>query len=32
MKPEKGHFIPEVKIANEIICDYIWDKLYPAFL
>jgi hypothetical protein len=28
-RPEKGHLAPEVKIANEIICDHVWDKLYP---
>jgi hypothetical protein len=25
--PEKGHFTPEVKMANKIAC--VWDKLYP---
>jgi hypothetical protein len=24
-----GHLAPEVKAANEIACDYVWDKLYP---
>jgi hypothetical protein len=26
-RPEKGHLAPEVKMANEIICDHVWDKL-----
>jgi hypothetical protein len=26
-RPEKVHLTPEVKIANDIICDHIWDKL-----
>jgi hypothetical protein len=31
-RPEEGHLAPEVKTANEIICDYLWDKLYaPHF-
>jgi hypothetical protein len=28
-RPEKDHFTPEVKAANEITCDYVWNKLYP---
>jgi hypothetical protein len=32
VKPEKGHLAPEVKMANEIICDHVWNKLYPPFL
>jgi hypothetical protein len=28
-RPEEGHLAPEVKTANEITCDYVWDKLYP---
>jgi hypothetical protein len=32
VRTEKGHFAPEVKIANEIICDHIWDNLYSPFL
>jgi hypothetical protein len=28
-RPEEGHLTPEVNVANEIICDYVWDKLYP---
>jgi hypothetical protein len=33
VRPEKGHLTPEVKTANEIACDYVWDKLYtPPFL
>jgi hypothetical protein len=33
-RPEEGHLAPEVKTANEITCDYVWDKLYlwPQFL
>jgi hypothetical protein len=31
-RPEKAHLTPEVKIANEIICDHVWDKMYPPFL
>jgi hypothetical protein len=31
-RPDKGHLTPQVKIANEIICDHVWDKLYPPFL
>jgi hypothetical protein len=26
-RPEKGHLAPEVKMANEIVCDHVWDKL-----
>jgi hypothetical protein len=29
VRPEKGHLAPEVKIANEIVCEHVWDKLYP---
>jgi hypothetical protein len=32
VRPDKGHLIPEVKIANEIICEHVWDKLYLPFL
>jgi hypothetical protein len=28
-RAEKGHLAPEVKTANEITCNYVWDKLYP---
>jgi hypothetical protein len=28
-RPEKGHLVPEVRVANEIAWDYVWDKLYP---
>jgi hypothetical protein len=28
-RPEEGHLTPEVKTANEITYDYVWDKLYP---
>jgi hypothetical protein len=31
-RPEKGHLAPEVKAANEITCDYVWDKLYPSLI
>jgi hypothetical protein len=29
--PEKGLITPELKVANEIACDHVWDKLYPPF-
>jgi hypothetical protein len=29
---EKSRFDPEVKIANEIVCDHVWDKMYLPFL
>jgi hypothetical protein len=32
VRPEKDHLTPEIKIANEIVCDHVWDKLYPPFL
>jgi hypothetical protein len=25
-----GHLASEVKTANEIICHYVWEKLYPT--
>jgi hypothetical protein len=28
-RPEEGHLTPEVKVANEMTCDYAWDKPYP---
>jgi hypothetical protein len=28
-RPEKGHLAPEVKMANEIARDHVWDKLDP---
>jgi hypothetical protein len=31
VRPEKGHLAPEVNMANEIVCDHVWDKLYPHF-
>jgi hypothetical protein len=31
VRPEKGHLAQEVKMANEIICDHVWDKLCPHF-
>jgi hypothetical protein len=32
VRPEEGHLAPEVKTASELICDHVWDKLYPPFL
>jgi hypothetical protein len=32
VRPEKGHLTPEVKMANEIVCDHVRDRLYPPFL
>jgi hypothetical protein len=32
VRPEKGHLAPEVKMATETVCDYVWDKLYLPFL
>jgi hypothetical protein len=29
VRPGKGHLTPEVKMANEIVYDHVWDKLYP---
>jgi hypothetical protein len=29
VRPEKGHLTPEVKAANKMTCDYVWDKLCP---
>jgi hypothetical protein len=26
-RPEKDHFDPEVRAANEMTCDCVWDKL-----
>jgi hypothetical protein len=31
MRPEKGLLTPEIKMANEIAGDHVWDKLYPLF-
>jgi hypothetical protein len=31
-RPEKGHLPPQAKIANEIVCDHVCDKLYPPLL
>jgi hypothetical protein len=28
-KPEKGHLHPEIRVANVMTCDYVWDKLNP---
>jgi hypothetical protein len=28
-RPEEGHPTLDVKTANEITFDYVWDKLYP---
>jgi hypothetical protein len=25
----EGHLVPEIKMANEIVCDHVWDKLHP---
>jgi hypothetical protein len=30
-RSEKGHLSQEVKMANEIVCDHVWDKVYPHF-
>jgi hypothetical protein len=30
VRPEKGHLAPEVKVASEIACDHVWDKLCPS--
>jgi hypothetical protein len=27
VRPEKGNLILKVKMANEIVCDHVWDKL-----
>jgi hypothetical protein len=27
-EPEKGHLHPEVRVAYEITCDYVWEKLH----
>jgi hypothetical protein len=33
VRPEKVHLVPEVKMANEIACDCVWNNLYlPPFL
>jgi hypothetical protein len=29
VRPESSHLAQEVKMANEIACDHVWDKLYP---
>jgi hypothetical protein len=29
VRPEKGHLAPEVKMAYEIVCDLVWEKLNP---
>jgi hypothetical protein len=26
-RPEEGHLTPEIRVANEMTCDYVWDKL-----
>jgi hypothetical protein len=31
-RPDKGHLAPEVRMANEIVCDHVWEKLYLPFL
>jgi hypothetical protein len=30
MRPEKGHLDLEVKVANEIARDHVWNKLHPT--
>jgi hypothetical protein len=32
VRPEKGHLDLEVKIANEVVCNHVLDRLYPPFL
>jgi hypothetical protein len=32
VRPEKDHLTPEVKMVNKIVCDHVWDKMYPPFL
>jgi hypothetical protein len=32
VRPEKGHLTPDVKMVNDIVCDHVWDKLYPPLL
>jgi hypothetical protein len=32
VRPEKGHLTPEVKMANEIVCDVYGTSCPPAFL
>jgi hypothetical protein len=29
VRPEKGHLAPEVKTANEIVSDHVWDTVPP---
>jgi hypothetical protein len=31
VRPEKGYLTLKIKIANEIVCDHVWDKLSPHF-
>jgi hypothetical protein len=28
-RPKKGHLDAELRVANEMTCDYVWDKLHP---
>jgi hypothetical protein len=30
LETRKSHLAPEVKAANEISCDYVWDNLYST--
>jgi hypothetical protein len=32
VRTEKDHLNLEVKVANEIACDHVWEKLYSPFL
>jgi hypothetical protein len=32
VRPKKVPPSPEVKMANEIVFDHVWDKLNPSFL
>jgi hypothetical protein len=28
-RAENGHLDPYVRVANEMTCDYVWDKVHP---
>jgi hypothetical protein len=30
LESEKGYLTPEVRAANEMICDYVWEKMLPS--
>jgi hypothetical protein len=32
VRPEKGHLAPEFKMASELVCNHVLDKLHPPFL